>query len=84
MAPEDYGTFRRRAFAAAGPVFLVALGLVLLMVLGVQVLLGVIDRGTALGLGLVGLASLLVGLAWGGIEGRKERRAEGSRLDKTK
>lgn len=63
MEPDD--EFSRRAFGAAGPVFLVGLGLVFLVVALVWLLLVPVPSGVAWGLALLGAVGLLAGVAWG-------------------
>lgn len=70
----DSDRFERQAFAAAGPVFLVSIGTVLLLVLGVILLLQPIEAVVAWLLGLVGTAALIAGLVWGSAQSRHRPR----------
>ena len=65
---ETTRTFGREAFSAAGPVFLVAMGLLLLSLLGVLALLGGLPAPVAMAFGAAGVAALVGGLAWGGAQ----------------
>ena len=62
---EPTREFEREAFRAAGPVFLVAVGLMLLSLLGILLLIGGLPPGVAVAFGAAGAAALVLGLAWG-------------------
>lgn len=62
---EENNEFRRRAFGAAGPVFLVAVGLLLLLVLAFVVLAIPLGSPLSLLLIVVAIAALFGGFAWG-------------------
>lgn len=69
MEPTD--DFQRRAFRAAGPVFLVALGTVLLLVLAVMLLLAPLEAGVGWTFAFVGVLLLVAGLLWGSAQGKR-------------
>ena len=62
---ERTSEFERRALDAAGPVFLVALGVLLLLVLAVTALVAPLPTPFAFALLALGGVALGVGLAWG-------------------
>jgi len=62
---EPTPEFRERALSAAGPVFLVTLGLVLLVTLAVLVLFASPPAPLAWTWGISGFVALAGGLAWG-------------------
>lgn len=67
---EQTTEFRRRAFAAAMPVFLVSLGIVLLFVAGVTFLLGAMPPEVATVFVGGGVLLLVAGIVWGSLGGR--------------
>lgn len=70
---EPSQEFSRRAFAAAGPVFLVSMGIVLLLAGGLLALLAAPSEGAAAFVG-GGMLLLVAGIAWGAIGGRDKPR----------
>lgn len=69
MEPND--KFQRRAFRAAGPVFLVAIGAVVLTVLAIAALVSALPTTAAGALFVAGAGALVAGLAWGAAQGKR-------------
>lgn len=74
MEPND--SFSQRAFAAAGPVFLVSLGVLMLLVLAVLVLVEPLASAASWTLLVAGLAALIAGISWGSAQSRRSPRRE--------
>lgn len=73
---EQTRSFNREAFSAAGPVFLVSIGVLLLALLGVLLLLGGLPFGVGAAFGSAGILSLVLGVAWGSTKREKRRRVQ--------
>ncbi|HWG90462.1 MAG TPA: hypothetical protein VNZ52_06380 [Candidatus Thermoplasmatota archaeon] len=71
---ERTGTFHREAYRAAGPVFLVTLGIVCLMIFVVLLSVGALPDAFGTILAAVGVISFVAGLLWGGIDSAADRR----------
>lgn len=71
---EQTRSFHREAFSAAGPVFLVAIGGLLLALLGILFLLQAVPPTVGLLFGGGGALFFIVGLAWGSSQRRKVHR----------
>lgn len=75
---ERTDEFQSRALRAAGPVFLVAMGSVLLLVLLVMLLLAPLEAAVGWTFAFVGVLLLVAGLLWGGSQSRRsEARRRG-------
>ena len=73
---ESTRAFGREAFGAAGPVFLVAMGGLLLSLLALLFLLQALPPMVAMAFGAVAALALVGGLLWGSAQ-RRPARAEG-------
>lgn len=71
---EPTDTFERDAFRAAGPVFLVALGILLLTLLGILFLIGGLPPAVAAAFGVAGALFLVLGISWGSAQRSKQGR----------
>lgn len=70
---ETTDEFERRAVAAAGPAFLVGIGVVLLLVVGIASFIAAMPALVAWAMAGIGVTALLGGVLWGIFAGSAKR-----------
>ncbi|HVL48522.1 MAG TPA: hypothetical protein VM889_08200 [Candidatus Thermoplasmatota archaeon] len=71
---ERTSEFERRAFAAAGPVFFIGFGVLVLVVMAFTALFALVPGEATFAFMVVGGASLALGLLWAGMQRRRAQR----------